>query len=135
MLVTNVIKPEEGPFASALFNTPRALTEAIGAWMIALIARERGALHRTRLADTLGQVRASVVNAPVLGGLHPPSPPAGLSLAGRGGGGYDEVIMQQVSVLTISDTFVIMAGLTVLLALLLFIPERSLPPRIALIAH
>ena len=135
MLVTNVIKPEEGPFASALFNTPRAITEAIGAWLLALIARERGALHRERLADTLGQVRASVVNAPELASLHPPPPPAGLSLAGRGGGGFGQVIMQQVSVLTTSDTFVLMAGLVLVLALLLFLPERTLPPRVALAAH
>ena len=46
MLVTNVIKPEEGPFASSLFNTPRAVTEAVGVWMIQLIGRWRGGLHR-----------------------------------------------------------------------------------------
>ena len=75
-----------------------------------------------------------MVNAPQIARLHAPAVPAGFAAAGRGGD-YGRIIMQQVSVLTISDTFVIMSGLVVSLALLLFIPERTLPPRIALAAH
>jgi MFS transporter, DHA2 family, multidrug resistance protein len=132
MLVTNVVKPEEGPFASSLFNTPRAVTEAIGVWMVQLIARWRGGLHRERLADTLGQVRAQIEGAPGVAALHAPSSPAGFAAAGRGPSGYGRLIMDQVSVLTTSDTFVIMAALSLVLGLLLFIPGRELPPRIAL---
>jgi MFS transporter, DHA2 family, multidrug resistance protein len=135
MLVTNVIKPEEGPFASALFNTPRAVTEAIGVWLLQLIARWRGALHRERLADTLGQVRAQLESGPAASFLHAPHAPAGFAAAGRGPAGYGELIERQMSVLTLSDTFVILAGLTLVLGLLLFIPGREAPPRIALAQH
>ena len=135
MLVTNVLKPEEGPFASALFNTPRGVAEAIGVWFLQLIVRLRGGFHRERLADTLGQAPLGLFerSQPLRGALDA-AHQGGLSLTGRGGG-YGELIMQQVSVLTTEDTFVLMAGLCGVLALMLFIPERTLPPRIALAGH
>jgi membrane fusion protein (multidrug efflux system) len=44
MMATNAVaRPEEGPFASALINTPRAVAEATNAWFLGLI--ERNALH------------------------------------------------------------------------------------------
>jgi MFS transporter, DHA2 family, multidrug resistance protein len=135
MLVTNVVKPEEGPFASALFNTPRAVTEAIGVWMLQLIARERGALHRERLADTLGQVRAQLESGPALAVRHLAGAPPGFAAAGRGPAAYGEFLMRQASVLTLSDTFVILAGLVLVMGLMLFIPGREAPPRIALAQH
>ena len=136
MLVTNVVKPEEGPFASALFNTPRAIAEAVGVWMLQLIARTRGAFHRERLADSLGQVqlglfRRSASGAPTVLGL---GPQGGLSLSGRGGA-FGELLNRQIGILTTSDTFLIMAALTLVLGALLFLPERTLPPRIALADH
>ena len=135
MLDTNVVKPEEGPYVSALFNTPRAVTEAIGVWMLQLITRWRGGLHRERLADTLGQVRAQVEAAPQVAALHVGPAPAGFEAAGRGAAGYGRLLMQQESVLTTSDTFVVLAVLTIILGLMLFIPGRELPPRIALAKH
>ena len=136
MLVTNVLKPEEGPFASALFNTPRGVAEAIGVWFLQLIVRLRGGFHRERLADTLGQAPLGLLerSGPARSALGVVTRQGGLSLSGRGGG-YGQLINQQVSVLTTEDTFVLMAGLCVILSVMLFIPERTLPPRIALAAH
>jgi MFS transporter, DHA2 family, multidrug resistance protein len=51
MMATNTVGPTEGPFASALINTSRALAEAAGAWFVALIDRWRNALHYDRLVD------------------------------------------------------------------------------------
>ena len=58
MMATNVLAPEEGPFASAMINTPRAVAEAIGVWR----ARADPALARrrctaTRILETLGADR------------------------------------------------------------------------------
>jgi DHA2 family multidrug resistance protein len=51
MIGTNDVRPEEGPFASVLVNTPRALAEATGIWLLGLITRWRGGLHTDRLLD------------------------------------------------------------------------------------
>ena len=56
MLSTNsVTKPEEGPFASAVVNVPRAISEATGAWLFDLINRWRGGLHYNRIVDQIGR--------------------------------------------------------------------------------
>ena len=57
MMATNAIKPDDGPYGSALVNTPRAVAEGIGVWAIELIARWRGGLHRSRILDLIGQNR------------------------------------------------------------------------------
>ena len=57
MMATNAITPDEGPYGSALVNTPRAVAEGIGVWAIELIARWRGGLHRQRILDLIGQNR------------------------------------------------------------------------------
>ena len=57
MLATNALSPEDGPFGSALINTPRAVAEGVGVWALQLIARWRGGLHRDRIVDLIGQNR------------------------------------------------------------------------------
>ena len=119
LLATNSVKgAEEGPFASALVNTPRGVAETVGVWLLDLIQRWRGGLHYNRLADQLGQGRwRSAVPLPG---------PADLAPA----------VQAQAAVLTLSDTYLIIAALTLALAvLLLVLPVRSLPPRLELAKH
>ena len=119
LIATNAVKgAEEGPFASALVNTPRGVAETVGTWLLGLIQRWRGGLHYNRLADQLGQDRwHSAVPLPS---------PAELAPA----------VQAQAAVLTLSDTYLIIAALTAALAvLLLVLPVRSLPPRLELAKH
>ena len=135
MKATNVVKPEEGPFASALINMPRAVSSAVSVWLLNLVQSWRGDLHSTRLTEQIGQERFRLLQAHggAVGGAAPlqpngmPSSPDSLALL------YNEV-NQQVSVLTISDMYLVLAGLALFLILLVFIlPTRSYPPRIALL--
>src|SRR6202166_5277996 len=58
MMSTNTVAgPDEGPFASALINTTRAVAEAASAWFLGLIDRWRNALHSDRIIDEDGQDR------------------------------------------------------------------------------
>src|SRR5258708_19466715 len=51
MMATNTVaSPAEGPFASALVNTSRAVAEATSPWFLALIDPWRNALHSHRLS-------------------------------------------------------------------------------------
>src|ERR1700742_2959320 len=64
MMTTNTVaSPTEGPFASALINTSRAVAEATGAWLLELIGRWRGALHSDRIIDQVGQDRWRVIQS------------------------------------------------------------------------
>lgn len=127
MKATNVVRPEEGPFAAALINTPRALSAAVSTWLINLIQSWRGALHSSRLTDQLGQERFTLLqgHAPHVVGVAPP--PNNLEW-------LSNTISQQTSVLTISDIYLVLAGIAVVLILLVYLlPTRSYPPRIALL--
>lgn len=118
MLSTNsVSKPEEGPFASALVNVPRAIAEATGVWMFDLITRWRGGLHYNQLVDRLGR------NSGRLPALGSPSQAGGL-------------VQAQATVLTLSDAYLVLAAITlVLVVILLLLAKPSLPPRLQLAKH
>jgi len=127
MMATNTIRsPAEGPFASTLVNTTRALAEPVGVWMLELIMRWRGGLHYNRLADQAGLKRFGVLqSAGVV--------PRGLPGSGSGVAPYRAAMEAQAVVLTLADGFLVVAALALLLiAVLLVLPVRTYPPRIAL---
>jgi len=134
MTSTNSVKEGEGPFASALVNTPRGLSEAIGAWIVQLASRWRGGLHSNRIMDAIGLGRFQVPHGALTSLVY--SSPLQSDGRQRTYGNqlqFAQAIHQQVTVLTLSDTFLVMAGLVVALALvLLIVPVRTYPPRIAL---
>lgn len=111
MMSTNAVVPQEGPFVSGLFNTPRAVSSATGTWLVQLIFRWRGDLHSTRISDQLGQERFRLPGA---------SGPAAAASAHA-----------QALVLTISDAFLLMGVITIgLIVVLAVLPVRTYPPRI-----
>ena len=117
MLSTNSVKPDEGPFAAALINTPRALAEVTGAWLLNLIMRWRGDLHYNRIVDQIGQ---NFGRLPLPGGR----------------GGAAEVVQQQAAILTLSDAYLIYGAITFVLAVIcLVLPQHTLPPRLQLAKH
>jgi len=134
-LVTNAVRgPEEAPFVSALINTPRAVAGAVAVWLLQLIARWRGDLHSDRIVDQLGQNSfALALNTASFGvpptptnplGAASPDPLEALNLA----------VQQQVTVLTIADTYLVLGALTTLLmAVVMLLPVHTPPPRIALV--
>ncbi len=118
LIATNAVRPEEGPFASAVVNTPRGVAEVVAVWMFDLINHWRGALHYNRLADQLGQDRWRLQ-----------APGATSSLTA-------DAIRSQAAVLTLSDTFLVLAAIALALAVVvLVLPVRSLPPRLELAKH
>ena len=117
LMATNSVVPSEGPFASGLVNTPRALSEAASVWLLDLITRWRGGLHSNRIADQLGQDRWRI-------GI-PGSPRV-----------FEHAVRQQAMILTLSDAYLIMAAIAgALVIVLLLLPERTLPPRLQLAEH
>jgi DHA2 family multidrug resistance protein len=134
MMATNTIRnPADGPFAATLVNSTRAIAEPVGVWMVQLIIRWRGGLHFNRLVDQASHHRYSVIQGQglVAGNTR------GLSHNGKDAPGALDVLVhairEQATVLTLSDSFVIIAGLAVaLIIVLLILPERTYPPRIAL---
>ena len=120
MLSTNsVTKPEEGPFASALVNVPRAISEATGVWLFDLINRWRGDYHYSQIVGQIGQNSGT----PLLADL---GTPAQVSSA----------VQLQATVLTLSDAYFVLAAIAVVLAvILLLLAKPSLPPRLQLAKH
>ena len=130
---TNSVRgPEEAPFASALVNTPRAISEAVGVWLLQLIQRWRGGLHYNRIADQVGQERFNLIQAPAIEPRFlPPLLPDGQPRAPHALAAFADSVQQQAMILTISDAFLIFAALTAALMLVvLVLPERTLPPRL-----
>ena len=116
LMATNSVQPQEGPFVSGLFNTPRAVAEATGPWLIQLIVRWRGGLHSSRISDQLGQERFRV--------------------PGASNAAAAQVAQGQTVVLTLSDAFLVMCALSVFLMVVLWsLPARTYPPRIVFAKH
>jgi len=134
MMATNDLTPADGPFASGLINAPRATGAAIGGWLVDLVHRWRGSLHSNRLADQLGRERFRTYQANGVSWHHPsPLLPNGAPRAPGGVTAFHEEFSKQVAVLTISDTFLVFAGVAGLMfVILLILPVRTYPPRIAI---
>jgi DHA2 family multidrug resistance protein len=126
MIATNSISPDEGPYGSALVNTPRAVAEGIGVWALQLIARWRGGLHRDRIVDLIGQNRLALEQIGVLPPGQPRTPDPALVAV-------NAEVMRQSATLTTIDNYVLLGSLAlVLLIVLAFLPTRTYPPRIEL---
>ena len=133
MIATNALSPEEGPFGSALVNAPRALAEAMGAGLLTLVMRFRGGLHRTRILETLGDNRVALEQSGVLPRVLFQPSPGGRGPHASAVSAVNALVTQQSMTLVTIDTYVVMAGLAlILLVLQITVPERTYPPRIAL---
>jgi DHA2 family multidrug resistance protein len=133
MMATNTVtSPADGPFASALVNTSRAIAEATGAWFLGLIGRWRNALHSDRIIDEAGQDRWRVIQSNgVLPQYPPPLLPDGQPRVPNSLGSFSHAVEQQAMILSTSDTFLILGALTVfLMVVVMTLPVRTVPPRI-----
>lgn len=133
MKATNtVINPADGPFTAALINTVRAVAEATSVWFLELVGRWRNALHSDRIVDEVGQDRWRVIQSyGVLPQHPPPLLPDGQPRVPRSLEAFSDAVQQQVTILTTSDTFLILGALTVFfMVVVMILPVRALPPRI-----
>jgi MFS transporter, DHA2 family, multidrug resistance protein len=138
MMSTNTVAgPAEGPFASALINTSRAVAEAASAWFLELINRWRNALHSSRIVDEVGQDRWRVIQSNgVLPQYPAPLTPGGRPRVPGSLEAFGHAVQQQVAILSASDTFLILGALTVfLMVVVMTLPVRTLPPRIVFAKH
>ena len=138
MMATNTVqKPDEGPFTSAAVNMPRAVAGAVSTWLFQLIQRWRGGLHYNRLVDQVGGDRWRLIQASAVLPGHPtPLLPNGQPSAPGSLETFQDAITQQAQILTMSDTYLVLAAVTaVLIAILLILPERTLPPRLQFAKH
>ena len=108
MLATGSITPQDGPFASAWFNTVKGLAAVVATGVLDALTTHRLHFHSTMLVDSLG-------NSPLVD-----SDAAGLA----------HRLHEQAVVLTSSDLYYVMAGVAAVLILLIFwMPTRIYPPR------
>jgi MFS transporter, DHA2 family, multidrug resistance protein len=138
MMTTNAVAgPSEGPFSSALINTLRAVAEATSTWLLELIDRWRNALHSNRIIDEVGQDRWRVIQSNGVLPQHPPPlTPDGQPRAPNSLVTFGHAVEQQVTILSTSDTFLILGALTVfLMVVVMTLPIRTMPPRIHLAKH
>ncbi len=111
MLATTGLPPTEGPFASAMFNTVRGFSAAIGTGLIEGLGTSREHYHSAMLVDRLGTLQ------PVAGEAGP--------LAELG-----ERIHRQAVVLMSADLYLVMAVIALGLILIIpLLPTRVFPPR------
>ena len=135
MMSTNTItSPADGPPASTLVNLMRGLSEPTGVWLLQLIQRWRGSFHYDQIVNQAGENRFTVLQAPQLvPGLAPPLLPNGQPSAPGSLGLFAQAVEAQAMVLTLQDTFLILAAIGIaVIVLLLVLPVRPYPPRIAL---
>jgi DHA2 family multidrug resistance protein len=138
MMATNTVAgPAEGPFAAALVNTSRAVAEAASAWFLGLIDRWRNALHSDRIIDQAGQDRWRVIQSNgVLPQYPPPLMPDGHPRVPGSLEAFGHAVEQQVTILSTSDSFLILGALTVfLMVVVMTLPVRTFPPRILFAKH
>ncbi|ROL71667.1 MFS transporter [Pseudomonas vranovensis] len=108
MLATGGMTPQDGPFASAWFNTVKGLASVVAAGLIEALTTVRRHFHSNALVDSLG-------NSP---------------LADSSAPGLARRIHEQALVLTSADLYLCMALLAAALIVLIpFVPTRIYPPR------
>jgi DHA2 family multidrug resistance protein len=134
MSTNTVAGPAEGPFASTLINTSRAVAEAASAWFLDLVTRSRDALHSNRIVDEVGQDRWRLIQSNgVLPQYPAPLTPGGFPRVPGSLEAFGHAVEQQVAILSASDTFLILGALTVfLMVVVMTLPIRTMPPRIHL---
>ncbi|WP_331299701.1 MFS transporter [Methylobacterium oryzae] len=131
MIVTNALRVEEGPGASAIVNTTRALAETASVWLIDLVEQWRGTLHYDRIVDQVGRGRFATFQAQTLK-PHDPPPllPDGLERFPGSLKLFATEMERQALALTTADVFLVLAGVAaVVIVCLAVLPERTYPPR------
>jgi DHA2 family multidrug resistance protein len=114
MGVTTGLPPTEGPFASAMFNSVKAISAALATGLIEALGTDREHFHSHVLVDRLGN--NALITSQSIDATH-------------GLGELAHRIHEQAVVLTSADLYLVMAGVAIaLLFLVPVLPVRIYPP-------
>lgn len=109
LLATNGMTPQEGPYASAWFNTVKGFAAVLAGALLDLAGTHRARFHASALADRLGNASWLDAAAPLM-----------------------RQLQRQTAALTSADLYWITAALAVAMVLLIpLLPTRVYPPRAA----
>ncbi|MDN2699425.1 MFS transporter [Janthinobacterium sp. SUN073] len=113
LLATTGLAPQDGPFASAWFNTIKGMSAVVATGVLDALITRRNHFHSTVLSERLGNLPASVDMA----GLDP---------------GLAQRMHAQVVTLTSSDLYLTVAAIALAMILIIpILPTRVYPPRAA----
>ncbi|WP_080408099.1 MFS transporter [Burkholderia ubonensis] len=116
MGATGVVQPQEGPFASAMFNTTRGLATVVGVTLLESLTTHREHVHSNVLADQVGR-RIHLL------------PQSGEALSRESLHMFAVQVRHQALVMSVADVYLMLMALAIsLLVLLLLLPQRTYPP-------
>jgi DHA2 family multidrug resistance protein len=131
MSATSVVQPQEGPFASAMFNTTRGLGSVMGGSLVAVFVSHREQFHSSVLLNHAGSV-SYLLSQPYAGDstFLAPLNSNGAAISTEVLTQFSRGVKQQALVLGISDTYMVIIGLALFLVLLAAVlPKRTYPPQ------
>lgn len=131
MGATSVVQPPEGPFASAMFNTVRGLGSVVGTAVVGEFSSQREQFHSNVLLNHAGSVQ-SLLSQPYDGeGTYlAPLNPNGSAVSTEALSAFSSLVKRQATVLGIADTYLMIIGVAIALALLTaLLPKRTYPPQ------
>ncbi|PKB24323.1 MFS transporter [Janthinobacterium sp. 64] len=113
LLATTGLAPQDGPFASAWFNTIKGMSAVVATGVLDALITRRNHFHSTVLSERLGNL------------------PAGVDMAGLGAG-LSARMHAQVVTLTSSDLYLTVAAIALAMIVIIpILPTRVFPPRAA----
>ena len=130
MSATSVVAPPEGPFASAMFNTVRGFSSIAASVLVEVFLSHREKIHSNILLDqaasrpwlmsATGSADASTSRPLLMDG----SVSSSENLSG-----FATLVKHQATVLSLSDSWLLLIAFALLLLLLLLLPKRVWPPQ------
>ena len=130
MGATSVVLPPEGPFASAMFNTTRALGSIAGGALLTEFLHHRQQIHSNLLLNHAGN-SSYLLSQPYEGGstFLAPLNKDGSAISAEILGQFSQLVRKQSLVLGISDSYLAIIVLALSLTVLAFLlPKRTFPP-------
>ncbi|WP_037378822.1 MFS transporter [Serratia sp. M24T3] len=131
MGATGVVQPPEGPFASAMFNTVRGFSSVMGSALVGEFSSKREQFHSNVLLNHAGSVN-SLLSQPYDGDgtFLAPLNPDGSAVSTEALSAFSSLVKRQATILGISDSYLMIIGIAIALALLtIFLPKRTYSPQ------
>ena len=131
MSATSVVMPPEGPFASAMFNTVRGFSSVAAGSLVENSLTHREKFHSHVLVDNLGNRPWLITaNSSDAASSLQPLLPDGSASSTENLSHFSTLVKHQATILSISDTYLLIIGFALLLVLLTaWLPKRVWPPQ------
>ncbi len=128
---TSVVLPAEGPFASAMFNTVRGFSSVAASTLVTWFINHREQFHSNVLVDGAAS-RSWLMTADIQANTSSTMPlqPDGSISSTENISHFSTLVKHQALVLSLSDTYWLLIGFTLMLVLLTaWLPKRVWPPQ------